>query len=123
MSLTWADVSLVAPELASLGSTAQDAILADVALQLNTDAWGSEAIADKAGAYLAAHIAHAGGYAGGGPIGPAGPVTSQGAGPYAVSYASPVGAAAGGGLGSTRYGLEYLRRIECQVVGRIGLVA
>lgn len=122
MALTWADVSLVAPDLASLGTTAQDAILADVADQVNVDAWGSQERADRAAAYLAAHIAVAGGYTGLGASSATGPVVSQSAGPYSQTFANPAGMSVGN-LSSTRWGQEYERRMKAMVVGRIGLVA
>lgn len=124
MALTWADVVLVAPDLASLGSSAQTAILADVADQMNVAAWGSQERADRAGAYLAAHIAVAGGYTGLGASAATGAVASQTAGPYSITYASSSGSdGASSSLGSTRWGQEYMRRVKTQVVGRIGLVA
>lgn len=122
MSLVWADVVLVAPDLASLSLSAQTAILADVADQMNVAAWGSQERADRAGAYLAAHIAIAGGYTGLDASAATGAVASQSAGPYTITYASGSDAASGS-LGSTRWGQEYLRRVKTQVVGRIGLVA
>lgn len=122
MSLVWADVVLVAPELASLGPSAQTAILADVADQVNVGAFGSQERADRAAAYLAAHIAVAGGYTGAGSIAASGPVMSQTAGPFSVTYAQPASSGAGN-LGSTRWGLEYQRRCQTMILGRFGLVA
>lgn len=52
--VTWADVIAVAPELGTVSETAQAAILAQVAVQFNADAWGDRLAIGQV--YLAAHL-------------------------------------------------------------------
>lgn len=112
--ITWADVVAVAPELASVATATQNAILADVAAQLVAAQWGSRY--DVACTYLAAHL---GTLSKSGGQGVAGPVTSETVGSVSRSYAAP--AVSESGMGSTSYGREY-ERLKKQNVGRIGLV-
>lgn len=109
MAITWDDVVLIAPELSSLDSGAQDAILEDVELEIDATRWGI--FANKGRKYLAAHL---GTLATRGSVGVAGPVTSETLGPMSRSY--DAGSAVDAGLlSSTRYGVEFarIRRIAC----------
>lgn len=53
MAVTWADVVLLDPALASVPAPAQNAILSDTARQLSTETWDTKF--DLAYKYLAAH--------------------------------------------------------------------
>ncbi len=100
--IAWSDVLIVAPELSTLASGTQTAILAYVALQMNVDAWGSNL--DMGLVYLAAHMAtmtlRRGTYGGGA-------VTGETVGSVSRQYAAPMMVV--GPLGSTSYGMEYER--------------
>lgn len=104
MSVTWADVQLIAPELttAAVPVATQSLLLTIVDLQLDDDAWGD--LADVGRRYLAAHLGslYIGGSAGG-------YVTSETLGPMSRSYGLPAGVT--GALSSSKYGIEYQRLI------------
>jgi hypothetical protein len=97
--ITWDDVALIAPELADLDEDVQDAILADVALELDADAWGTHF--DMASKYLAAHKASMRGRGGAGAQ-----VTSESVGQVSRSYAV---SGSGTDLDSTSYGQDFDR--------------
>jgi hypothetical protein len=102
VSISWGDVTAIAPELSTSSAATQTDILETVDLLIDDAVWGE--FADKGRAYLAAHLGTiAGGSGGGG--GGAGPVTEETIGPLSRSYATPEGV--DGSLGSTKYGLFY----------------
>ncbi len=103
-TLTWAEVVLIAPELSTVASDTQGAILADVALQLVNPAMGA-GNAKLAGKYLAAHLATVAGRAGAGA-----PIISESVGPISVGYAA--GIFSYEALHTTSYGIEYLRLLN-----------
>ncbi len=115
MAITWASVEAIAPELSDVSLASQTAILADVALQVGPNRWGSEARADIGRKYLAAHL---GSMTLGG--GSDAFVTSESADGVSRSYS--VGSVSGS-LDSSSYGLEYRRLLRSLVVSRIGMVA
>ena len=102
MSITWADVTAIAPELSTSPLATQTAILAIVDLQVNALAWRT--LVDVGKSYLAAHLAT---LAARGASGAAGAVTSEAVGQLSRGYASPIGIK--GSLGLTSYGCEYAR--------------
>lgn len=108
MSITWSDVTKIAPELASgLTADQQNAILADVALLMSADAWGSKL--DMGSKYLAAHL---GALAKGASANaPAGPLTSETVGPNSRSWAAPT-LSATDDYDSTAYGRRYLALVK-----------
>lgn len=117
MPVAWADVAALDAPLANVPSAAQTAILADVALMLDVDRWGTRL--DLATKYLAAHVGalvlRGGGAAG------VGPVTSQTMGPASKSYATPMLLAALGDLGATVWGQIFARlRTSLGVFGIVG---
>ena len=116
LTFTSADVVLAAPELATVTAPQWAQVLADVALELNSDAFASVAVANRLGIQLAAHFAteRYGGAAGGsGGGGASGPLSSVTVGPvsktFAVSSAYTSGSLSAAALSSTKYGREYLR--------------
>jgi hypothetical protein len=109
VSITWADVvAYPAPELSTLATASQTAILAIVDRQIDVDAWGE--FADDGRRLLAAHL---GTLTRSGAGGAAGPVTSETLGAMSRSYASMTTDA--GLLGTTKYGAEYLRLMRIAV--------
>lgn len=105
MSIVWADVEAIAPELttAAVPVATQTVLLAIVDLQIDDDAWLD--FADVGRRYLAAHLGSL--YANGGSAG--GYVTSESLGPMSRSYGLPAGVE--GALATTKYGIEYQRLI------------
>ena len=103
MSITWADVTAVAPELATASAGTQTFILAAVAEQIDLEIWGTRA--NTGSAYLAAHLATLAKMQG------AGAAMSQRVGPLAEHRAMPK-AGAFGSLGLTSYGVEYDRLLH-----------
>lgn len=101
MALTWAEVILVAPELAGLSVNTQNAILANVARQVNATAWGDKA--NDGMVYLAAHLGTLTKRKG------AGPVTMEKLGAMERGYGMIPGHDA---LALTAYGVEYERMIK-----------
>lgn len=114
--ITWAAVVLVAPELGTVPVERQDALLADVAAQLDADALGARY--DLASKYLAAHLATVSLRGGNGP---AGPVVSQSAGDLSRTFAQPQGGT-GTSLDSTNYGREFQRLVSLSL-GGLGVVS
>lgn len=111
MAVTWADVILIAPDLSSVASGSQNAILADVSTILsNASAWPTTAMHDLAKKYLCAHFgALALRATGGGSASGAGPVASEAVGDVSVSYTNPsTSDLSQAGLSSTMWGLQYL---------------
>lgn len=111
MSIVWQNVVDIAPELTSLPVGSQNAILAQVALQMNADVWGGKL--DMGSAWLAAHVATVGKRNGAG-----GAVQSETVGSVSRSYAIMPTLAA---LSSTAYGLEYERLLMQLPLARIAL--
>lgn len=116
MSISWTDVTNIAPELATVLTSIQNDILADVDNEVDDGAWGI--FADKGKKYLAAHL---GTLTRPGTVGVSGPVASESLGPMARSYATS-GVLSAGALSSTRYGAEY-DRIRRIAIGFVGMVA
>jgi hypothetical protein len=82
--ITWTDVALLDPKLASIPNGAQTALLADVYLMLPVQRWGTKL--DLGAKYLAAHMGTL--YLRGG-TGPGGPLTGEKLGPASRTYAAP----------------------------------
>lgn len=108
MAVTWSDVvTFPAPELSTVATGTQNAILAVVDRQIDDDAWGE--FANDGRRYLAAHLGTLSSGAGAGAVGP---VTSESVGAMSRSYGSLSDTSGAGALGSTRYGLEYYRLLR-----------
>jgi Protein of unknown function (DUF4054) len=108
---TWANVLVIAPELANAGSlqstAAQDVILNDASLLMGYyDPWGVKL--EIACRFLAAHLATMSLRRGA-----SGQITDVGAGPAKLSYAHPRDAEVSP-LEQTSYGVEF-RRIRSQI--------
>jgi hypothetical protein len=116
VAITWADVTKVAAELATLPVGTQSAILGYVATLLAPDAWGDKL--DMGSTYLAAHL---GTLAKRGGTGPAGPITSESEGPLSVSYAAPPLGADDAFYATTTYGHTYLWLVK-SLAARVGMV-
>lgn len=111
--ITWADVVNIAAELSTVPVGRQTAVLAQVALQMNEDVWGSKL--DMGSVWLAAHLATCMGRQGTG-----GAVQSESVGAVSRSYAVSQAASAAD-LGSTAYGIEYQRILLQLPLARIAL--
>lgn len=113
MSITWADVQVLAPELttAAVPVPTQALLLQIVDLQIDDTAWDD--LADIGRRYLAAHLGWL--YA----FGTAGFVTMETLGPMSRSYQLPPGVR--GALSMSKYGIEYDRLIQL-LPGSIGFV-
>lgn len=114
--ITWADVVAIAPELASVGVTSQNAILADVALRLNAARWGTRY--DMASKYMAAHL---GTLTLRGGNGPSGNVVGESVGSVSRQYESSSPMGTDPLWDKTTYGRQY-RQLLRELVDRIGLV-
>lgn len=111
MAVTWADVILIAPDLSSVASGSQNAILADVSTILsNASAWPTTAMHDLAKKYLCAHFGALTLRAtGGGSSAGAGPVSTEAVGDVSVSYTNPMAFdLSQAGLASTTWGLQFM---------------
>jgi hypothetical protein len=111
-TITWSDVTALAPELADKPVEFQNAILTQVRDEVTDTKWGSMTRANIAAAWLARHLATvaprgAGGY---------GPLSSISVGGVSKSFAQ-VSSTDGTSLSSTRYGNEYLRLIKVWFAG------
>jgi hypothetical protein len=102
ITITWADVIAVAPELAVVPTTSQDEILAIADRQVNADSWG--VLHDDGMRYLCAHLGTMALRRG------SGPVASETVGPLSRSYVNMV--TLSGLYGATPYGVEYRRLIK-----------
>lgn len=114
MSVTWADVQAIAPELTdtAVPTGTQAVLLSMVDRQIDDDAWGD--LADDGRTYLAAHMGTVYVTTAAGGAASVGAVISESVGPMSRSYAS-AGTAAGSLdplLGTTRYGIWYLHMIR-----------
>lgn len=111
MSITWADVVAIAPNLSVIQSTSATAIaiLAAVDRQIDDSVWNE--FADDGRRYLAAHLASI--------RDDEGLVTSETIGAMSRSYAMPPGIM--GSLALSTFGAEYLRLLSI-AVGVPGIV-
>jgi hypothetical protein len=101
VAITKTDVLLIAPELSGVADDTWDALIADAALQMNVDVWGTRY--NLGAKYLVAHLATLTTRRGS-PL-----VSSQTVGPVSVSYAVGTPTDGGSDLESTPYGREYRR--------------
>lgn len=99
--IAWSDVVTVAPELASVPSSAQALYLAHANNALDVGAFGDVSAARLATIYLAAHVATSSSIAAGGK----GAVASETLGGMSRSYAAPV--VTGSDFESTGYGRMF----------------
>lgn len=103
MSVLPADIKDLFPEFASVSDARIQLFIDQASLSVNASVWGNKA--DFGIQYLTAHlitVANRGG------SGAAGPITSEKVGDLQRSYANNVSASAHE-LGSTGYGMEFLR--------------
>lgn len=99
ISITWADVEAIAPELATVATATKNAILADLPLQMNETVWAEKL--NLGAKYLAAHLATISARRGAG-----GAIQSQSVGQVSRTFAASM--ASGQALfGSTSYGVIY----------------
>jgi uncharacterized protein DUF4054 len=101
ISISWDDVSAVAPALSTIPIATQTAILADLPLRMRNAQWG--AMANMGAKYLAAHLAALSLRAANGPVGP---VTEAKVGPVQQQWAAPLKLT---NYSMTPWGLEYER--------------
>lgn len=121
-AIAWADVTAMAPELATVDVGAQVTILAHVNAALSVSTFGGEAAPKLrlARILLAAHYGT--GVASGGAA-PAGPVVSESDGGLSRTYAQPGGGdSAGSAWASTSYGRELAALIRSSAA-RLPVVA
>jgi hypothetical protein len=116
MSITWADVQVIAPELTdtAVPTGTQAVLLAMVDRQIDDTAWDD--LADDGRRYLAAHMGTVYVQTAGGSADSVGPVTSESLGPmsrgYASAAANSIGSFVDPLLGTTRYGIWYLHMVR-----------
>ncbi len=114
MSVTWADVQAIAPELTdtAVPTGTQAVLLSMVDRQIDDDAWDD--LADDGRRYLAAHMGTVYVTTAGGSAASVGAVISESVGPMSRSYASARTSAGSLDplLGTTRYGIWYLHMIR-----------
>lgn len=124
MAVAWADVILIAPDLSTVPSGAQTAILADVLTILSAAGyWPTTAMHELGQKYLAAHMGAL--YlraAGGGSAGGSGSIASEAVGSVSVSYATPSTDLNDAGYASTFWGLQFVA-LARRSAARVGLVA
>jgi hypothetical protein len=112
MTISWPNVTAIAPELSAAPAEMQLALLAMVNRRCPAVIWGTED--DTGRTYLAAHLATLGLRRGAG-----GPVTSQGAGPVNQSYGLLMKV---GPLSTTAYGQEYERLLYTLPLARLPVI-
>jgi hypothetical protein len=112
--IVWANVTDIAPELASVDVTLQLAALATVERFVSDEAM--EDLADTARAYLAAHLATVSSRKGA-----AGPIVSASVGSVSVGYGASIAEGAAR-LGSTAYGLTYEMLVSSVLNTRLPVV-
>lgn len=100
ITITWADVTALAPELAGVSVAGQAQILEEVSQAIGVDKWGGLANANSGALWLARHVATLYGKGG------TGVVTEVHAGPVGKSFA---GNSTMRDLESTRYGMRFLQ--------------
>lgn len=116
MSVTWADVQAIAPELTdtAVPTGTQAVLLLMVDRQIDDAAWLD--LADDGRRYLAAHMGTVYVLTAGGSAASVGAVTSEAVGPMSRSYASSAMSSSAASvdalLGTTRYGIWYLHMIR-----------
>jgi hypothetical protein len=117
MSVTWADVQVIAPELTNTAvPTGTQAVLLEmVDRQIDDDVWLD--LADDGRRYLAAHMGTIYVQTSGGGAASVGTVSSETVGPMSRSYVTNTSSASTAGsvdamLGTTRYGIWYLHMIR-----------
>lgn len=116
MSITWADVQTIAPELTNTAvpTGTQAYILAAVDRQIDDTAWDD--LADDGRRYLAAHMGTIYTTTANGGANSIGPVTNEVVGPMSRSYSGSANSQGGATvdqlLGTTRYGIWYLHMIR-----------
>jgi hypothetical protein len=98
--ITWADVVAIAPELSTVATASQNAILAMADRQIDEESWSD--LADDGRKLLAAHLATL-------LLNNRGLVTQETLGPLSRSYALPPGIV--GSFAMSSYGTEYRRLI------------
>lgn len=104
LNITWADVTGLAPELATLPAASQTTVLTHVKAQVSVAHYGSEAKALIVGTYLAAHL----GTIIAKKLGSTAPLQSVSAGGVSKTFAVSV-ASDSTSLQTTTYGKEYQR--------------
>jgi hypothetical protein len=115
MAITWAaNVQIIAPELSTTATAAQNLILALVDRMVDDAAWGE--FADDGKTYLAAHL---GTVSGSGSGSGSGAVTEEKIGPLSRSYADP--SSSDNDLATTKYGrfYKYLMRTALGVAALV----
>jgi hypothetical protein len=116
MSITWADVQVIAPELSNTAvpTGTQAVLLAMVDRQIDDTAWDD--LADDGRRYLAAHLGTVYVTTSGGGAASVGSVQSETVGPMSRTYVSSSNSSTTSSvdalLGTTRYGLWYLHMIR-----------
>ena len=115
MAITWPDVVAIAPQLATLPTATQDAILAAVALLTDPDTW--EEKYDLGMTYLAAHLGQL--YLNG-QNGVAMPVGSEKVGEVSRKYEFPTNWK--DALDTTLYGLTYKMILQRVLNAQLPLV-
>lgn len=103
ITITWDDVVALAPELASISAAGQTQVLAQVALQVKPDSWGSVERGNTAAIWLARHLATVAKRRG------TGALTGVRVGEVSKSFAT---SSSKSDLESTAYGAEYLRLVR-----------
>src|SRR6187551_3502350 len=116
MSVTWAQVQEIAPELTTtlVPVATQTVLLAMVDRQIDDEAWLD--LADDGRLYLAAHLGTVYVTTSGGGAASVGSVQSETVGPMSRTYVSSTTSSTTSSvdslLGTTRYGLWYLHMIR-----------
>lgn len=100
-TITWEEVTALAPELASVSSAGQAQILAQVQMEVAESKWGSPERAKTAAIWLARHMAT---FRGGSTAG----LSSISVGGVSKSFAG----ASESDFAQTKYGKEYLRLLK-----------
>lgn len=108
MSISWSDVTDIAPDLEDAPAGLRTKILRQVDYQIDDTVWGD--LSDDGRIYLAAHLGTLW-FTQAGAVSAAGPVSSESIGPMSRSYAVPSNSSGDddSGLSLTRFGLEYKR--------------
>ena len=110
MAATVATIKARCPEFTATETATIELAIADAALQLNTDAWGSTSLSDLAHVYLSAHILKLWALWAVAGSAPTGALKSVKDGDLAKTYAiSDAGASGDASLASTAYGREFIR--------------
>lgn len=108
-TLTWSDVTALAPELSTLPTSQQDLALEQAKQEVHGGTWGSDAKAKTGARYLAAHLGTMLKTKGSAPL------QSVSAGGVSKTFAMSVASDASALL-STSYGREYQRLLKLRGV-------